>query len=70
MSGSIPRGTGGYNRSSFYPPTSEAPVKGGYDERSLDNAEMGFNDEGWDVYADFNNTGPRYSSTVGTNSSG
>lgn len=43
--------TAGYNPSSFYPGREE-PIKGGRDEE----------EEAWDVYADFNNTGPRYSS--------
>jgi hypothetical protein len=43
--------SGGYNSRSFYPGREE-PLKGGRDEE----------EEAWDVYADFNNTGPRYSS--------
>ncbi|KIJ54524.1 hypothetical protein M422DRAFT_153124 [Sphaerobolus stellatus SS14] len=60
-----PTGSGGYNRDSFYPPVTVAPVKGGADERgSFKQETYGEQDEGWDVYADFNNAGPRYSSTV------
>ncbi|KAJ3575870.1 hypothetical protein NP233_g814 [Leucocoprinus birnbaumii] len=43
--------SGGYNSSTFYPGREE-PLKGGRDEE----------EEVWDVYADFNNAGPRYSS--------
>jgi hypothetical protein len=44
------RASGGYNSSTFYPGREE-PLKGGRDEE----------EEAWDVYADFNNAGPRYS---------
>ncbi|EGN97944.1 hypothetical protein SERLA73DRAFT_123361 [Serpula lacrymans var. lacrymans S7.3] len=37
------------------------PVKGGRDEEE----EARRNDEAWDVYADFNNAGPRYSTAFG-----
>jgi hypothetical protein len=43
----------GYNRNSFFHTGREEPLKGGRDEEQADDA--------WDVYADFNNTGPRYS---------
>lgn len=54
----------GYNRQSFFDAGRTAPVKGGRDEE--DAAFIGGNpgqqqDAGWDVYADFNNLGPRYS---------
>ena len=65
-------GSGGYNRNSFFPPTSEAPVKGLDDLERQQHAALGPQDDGWDVYADFNNTGPRYSVALGgsTNSQG
>lgn len=47
------RASGGYNSSTFYPGREE-PLKGGRDEE----------EEAWDVYADFNNAGPRYSSAL------
>jgi hypothetical protein len=71
-----PSGTGrpsaGYNRNSFFQLGREEPLKGGRDEE--EGREMFRGDEGWDVYADFNNAGPRYSSAFGlganTNSKG
>ncbi|KAJ6455416.1 hypothetical protein C8R45DRAFT_1036288 [Mycena sanguinolenta] len=52
---------GGYNRNSFFPAAREEPLKGGRDEE----------EEGaWDVYADFNNAGPKYSSAFGTQDTG
>lgn len=47
----------GYNSNSFYDPGRQEPVKAGYDERA-------FNDESFDIFADFNNQGPRYSKAV------
>lgn len=47
--------SGGYNSSTFYPGREE-PLKGGRDEE----------EEVWDVYADFNNAGPRYSTAFGS----
>ena len=44
----------GYNPSTFQGGRQE-PIKGGYDEESA------FQDEPFDIYADFNNQGPRYS---------
>jgi hypothetical protein len=40
---------------SFFDAGREEPVKGGYDEVEQPN------EGGWDVFADFNNAGPRYS---------
>ena len=58
-------GSAGYNRTSFFAPGREAPVKGGTDEQQplqhQGSPGVGGQDEGWDVYADFNNAGPRYS---------
>lgn len=42
----------GYNKNSFFQAGREEPLKGGKDEE----------EDAWDVYADFNNAGPRYSS--------
>ncbi|EAU86219.1 hypothetical protein CC1G_03430 [Coprinopsis cinerea okayama7 len=54
----------GYNQGSYLNAGREEPVKGGRDERD--------EEEAWDVYADFNNAGPRYSTNLGltTNSNG
>ena len=50
------RPSAGYNRDSFRRIGRQEPVKGGPDEeKDADEAEA------WDVYADFNNVGPRYS---------
>ena len=65
--GALPRGAGaptrtngaGYNRMSYFDAGREEPVKGGNDEIEQPN------EGGWDVFADFNNTGPRYSHAFG-----
>ena len=65
--GGLPRGAAppprmngaGYNRMSYFDAGREEPVKGGYDEVEQPN------EGGWDVFADFNNTGPRYSHAFG-----
>ena len=49
----------GYNKNTFFQGAREEPLKGGKDEE----------EEAWDVYADFNNAGPRYSSAFGTTNS-
>ncbi|PPQ84285.1 hypothetical protein CVT25_013223 [Psilocybe cyanescens] len=54
------RSSAGYNRSSFIPGGREEPIKGGRDEEHDSQR-----DDAWDVYADFNNAGPRYSSAFG-----
>ena len=46
--------TAGYNQSSYFDAGRTEPVKGGGDEEAA-----------WDVYADFNNAGPRYSTAFG-----
>jgi hypothetical protein len=51
-------GSAGYNRGSFFHAGREEPLKGGVDEETPEA-------DAWDVYADFNNTGPRYSSAFG-----
>jgi hypothetical protein len=53
------RHSAGYNRSSFFHVGREEPLKGGRDE------EKDPQEDAWDVYADFNNVGPRYSSAFG-----
>lgn len=48
----------GYNQNSFFDAGRTEPLKGGYDEED----PLGSKGEGrWDVFADFNNAGPRYS---------
>jgi len=70
MASPPPRGaapSAGYNTASFFTPGREAPVKGGNDERlPMYQGDLTPQDEGWDVYADFNNTGPRYSTAFGS----
>ena len=46
----------GYNQNSFFDAGRTEPLKGGYDEGE------GKGDGSWDVFADFNNAGPKYSS--------
>ena len=50
----------GYNASSFFTAGRQEPLKGGRDEEE----EAGSPDN-WDVFADFNNMGPKYSSAFG-----
>lgn len=65
--GTLPRGAAeparvnnaGYNRMSYLDAGRSEPVKGGVDEVERPN------EGGWDVYADFNNAGPRYSHAFG-----
>ncbi|EMD39611.1 hypothetical protein CERSUDRAFT_46114 [Gelatoporia subvermispora B] len=56
----------GYNRTSFFHTGREEPLKGGHDEENTPPKP----DEAWDIYADFNNQGPRYSTTFGRSDSG
>jgi hypothetical protein len=58
------RSSAGYNRGSFFHVGREEPLKGGRDE------EKNHREDAWDVYADFNNAGPRYSSAFGIGNSG
>ncbi|KIJ04791.1 hypothetical protein PAXINDRAFT_104016 [Paxillus involutus ATCC 200175] len=51
----------GYNASSFFDAGRQEPLKGGRDEEE----EAPGPPEAWDVFADFNNMGPRYSSAFG-----
>ena len=57
------RSSAGYNRGSFFHVGREEPLKGGRDE------EKDPREDAWDVYADFNNAGPRYSSAFGIGTS-
>ena len=51
----------GYNQNSFFAAGRTEPLKGGYDEEEhLEGKEDG----AWNVFADFNNAGPRYSTTL------
>lgn len=53
------RRSAGYNQNSFFDVGRTEPLKGGDDEEE----PLGGKDGGtWDVFADFNNAGPRYSS--------
>lgn len=54
--------TAGYNSRSFFHAGREEPLKGGRDELEAGNHGA---DGVWDVYADFNNAGPRYSTAFG-----
>ena len=57
----------GYNRNSFFDAGRQEPLKGGLDEE----ADAGLHrDDGWDVYADFNNAGPKYSNAFGQSEAG
>ncbi|KAI6015398.1 hypothetical protein PISMIDRAFT_189853 [Pisolithus microcarpus 441] len=53
----------GYNASSFFDAGRQEPVKGGVDEEEVVEAEP--QADSWDIYADFNNVGPRYSTAFG-----
>ena len=55
----VARSSAGYNRASFFHVGREEPLKDGRDEEQAGKGEA------WDIYADFNNTGPRYSSAYG-----
>ncbi len=59
MLGGVRASTAGYNQESFFHAGREEPLKGGRDE-----------EEAWDVYADFNNAGPRYSAAFGAGDQG
>jgi len=61
--GRLNHGSAGYNRNSFIHAGREEPLKGGRDEEEAAAERVG---EGiWDVFADFNNTGPKYSAAFG-----
>lgn len=48
----------GYNQNSFFDAGRTEPLKGGDDE---EDPLRGKGDGSWDIFADFNNAGPRYS---------
>ena len=48
----------GYNQNSFFDAGRTEPLKGGYDE---EDPLRGKGEGNWDIFADFNNAGPRYS---------
>jgi hypothetical protein len=64
-SSGFPSSTAGYNRQSYFDAGRVEPVKGGYDEEAA-----GLRDEPFDIYADFNNAGPKYSTILGTQDTG
>ena len=57
----------GYNRTSYFYQGREEPVKGGEDEA---HSMLSKPDDGFDIYADFNNVGPRYSTAFGKQDTG
>ena len=57
----------GYNRTSYFYQGREEPVKGGEDE---EHSMLSKPDDGFDIYADFNNVGPRYSAAFGKQDTG
>lgn len=67
--GAAATASAGYNRNSFFYAGREEPLKGGYDEldaaADLEGRTPPAHDQPWDVYADFNNAGPRYSTAFG-----
>jgi len=66
LNGGLPN-SAGYNRRSYLDAGRQEPLKGGLDEE----ADAGLQpDDGWDVYADFNNAGPKYSGAFGQNEAG
>ena len=66
LNGGLPN-SAGYNRRSYLDAGRQEPLKGGLDEE----ADAGLQaDDGWDVYADFNNAGPKYSNAFGKNEAG
>lgn len=75
----VPTPSAGYNRASYFDVGREAPVKGGIDEEEnvafTQEQGLGYDagtgqEDAWDVYADFNNTGPRYSTAFGKQDGG
>ncbi|KAH8086023.1 hypothetical protein BXZ70DRAFT_1011844 [Cristinia sonorae] len=57
----LTRPTAGYNSGSYSHAGRAEPVKGAYDEEE----SAGLRDDGFDIYADFNNAGPKYSGAFG-----
>lgn len=62
--GGLPN-SAGYNRGSFFHAGREEPLKGG-DEEDVTHSADPSTGGAWDVYADFNNAGPKYSSAFGS----
>ncbi|THV03632.1 hypothetical protein K435DRAFT_774860 [Dendrothele bispora CBS 962.96] len=58
---SRPVNSAGYNRNSFFFAGREEPLKGGRDEE--EDVGGGGAGGGFDIYADFNNAGPKYSTS-------
>lgn len=58
----------GYNRMSFIDAGRTEPLKGGLDEEEAASSRGA--EPSWDVYADFNNQGPRYSTAFGQRDDG
>lgn len=56
----------GYNQTSFFQPVREEPVKGGFDEE----ANFSPKNDDFNIYNDFNNAGPKYSTAFGMNDVG
>ncbi|KAL4249803.1 hypothetical protein ABKN59_006610 [Abortiporus biennis] len=65
MLGHQPPPGAGYNRMSYFEQGRQEPVKGVYDAEQDETAP--FKDEPFDIYADFNNSGPRYSTAFTSN---
>lgn len=62
----LARPSAGYNSGSYFKAGRAEPVKGAYDEEEA----AGLRDDGFDIFADFNNAGPRYSTAFGSNDTG
>lgn len=60
------RPSAGYNRGSYFNAGRTEPVRGGRDEEEAGEKVA---ENIWDVYADFNNAGPRYSTAYGSQNS-
>jgi len=58
------KSSAGYNQASFTVPSREEPVRPGRDEGAYDPETPGQDSEGFDVFADFNNIGPKYVSAL------
>jgi len=61
------RSSAGYNRNSFFDAGRQEPLKGGLDEESDGGLHQ---DNGWDLFADFNNAGPKYSAAFSQSEAG
>lgn len=57
----------GYNRTSYFFQGREEPVKGVEDE---EHGMLSKPDDAFDIYADFNNSGPRYAAAFGRQDTG